>query len=155
MPQTFIIAYGNPLRSDDAVAWRAAEVLRQKFSPDEVEMLCLHQLAPELAENVSQFQRVIFVDAASPPTSHPGEIRVAELNSKDPVDSSTHFSHALSPLAVIRLAETLYRAKPQSFSVTVTGQSFDHGEALSSAVASALPHLVARIEALLRDSDTP
>lgn len=149
MPQILIIAYGNPLRSDDGVAWRAAELLREKFSPDEIEILCLHQLAPELAEIVSQFPGVIFIDAASSPESDPGEICVKELGDDDLTDSANHFSHALSPLAVIRLAETLYRAKPRAFAVTVTGQNFDHGEALSPAAASALPQLVAGIEALV------
>jgi len=151
MPHVLIIAYGNPLRSDDGVAWRAAEVLRQKFSPAEIEIHCLHQLAPELAETVSRVPCAIFVDAVSSPEGTPGEIRVEELSGNDPADSATHFSHSLSPHAAIRLAETLYGAKPQAFAVTVTGQNFDHGEALSPAVAAALPDLVARIERLARD----
>lgn len=153
MPRILIIAYGNPLRSDDAVAWRAAEALQRKFSPDEIEIHCLHQLAPELAETVSKFPRVIFVDAASTPTGHPGEIRVEKLGHTEAKDSTTQFFHAVSPLAVIRLAESLYHVKPQAFSVTVAGQNFGHGEALSPAVDSALPHLVSRIEALARDCD--
>jgi len=154
MPRVLIIAYGNPLRSDDGVAWRAAEALRQKFSPAEIEIHCLHQLAPELAETVSRFPCVIFVDAASSrDTGNPGEIRVEELSGKDPADSGSPFFHALSPLTIIRLAERLYGAKPRTFSVTVTGQNFDHGEALSPAVAAALPDLVARIQALVRDCD--
>ena len=153
MPHVLIIAYGNPLRSDDGVAWRAAEALRQKFSPNEVEIHCLHQLAPEVAETVSKFPRVIFVDAASAPAGHAGEIRVEKLRNIEAKESTTQFFHAVSPLAVIRLAESLYRVKPRAFSVTVTGESFDHGEVLSPAVASAVPRLVARIDALVRDSD--
>jgi len=153
MPRVLIIAYGNPLRSDDSVAWRAAKALRQKFSPNEVEIHCLHQLAPEVAETVSKFPRVIFVDAASAPAGHPGEIRVEKLRNIEGKDSTTQFFHAVSPLAVIRLAQSLYRVKPRAFSVTVTGQDFGHGEALSPVVESALPHLVSRIEALVRDAD--
>ena len=153
MPRVLIVAYGNPLRSDDGVAWRAADALRERLSPAEIEITCLHQLAPEQAETVSRFPCVIFVDAASSPEGHPGEIRMQELRGTDPPDSATHFSHALSPHAVIRLAEKLYGAKPQAFAVTVTGENFDHGEAFSPAVAFALPHLVARIEALVRDWD--
>jgi hydrogenase maturation protease len=154
MPRALIIAYGNPLRSDDGVAWRAAEALRQKFSPPEIEIYCLHQLAPELAETISHLPCVIFLDAASSLDSgHPGQIRVKELSGKDPADSLGPFFHALSPDAVIRLADTLYGAKPRAFAVTVIGQNFDHGEALSPAVASALPGLVARIEKLLSGWD--
>ena len=151
MPRVLIIAYGNPLRSDDGVAWRAAEALRGKLSPADIEIECLHQLAPELAETISRFPRVIFVDAASAPEGHPGEIRLEELGRKDAADSGSPLFHALSPHAVIRLAETLYGAKPQAFAVTVTGEKFDHGESLSADVAAALPDLVARIERLVRD----
>ena len=155
MPRVLIIAYGNPLRSDDGVGWCVAEVLRQKFSADEVEIHCLHQLAPEVAEIVSKFPRVIFIDAACAPAGHPGEIRVEKLGNIQAKDSTTQFFHAVSPLAVIRLAESLYRVKPRAFSVTVTGQDFDHGEKLSPAVDSALPHLVSRIEALVREPSDP
>lgn len=150
MPRVLIIGYGNPLRSDDGVAWRAAELVREKFSPNEIEIHCLHQLGPELAETVSKFQRVIFVDAASSPEGPSGEIRVEELGDKTSAGSAANVSHALSPHMVVRLAETLYGTKPQAFAVTVAGEKFDHGEALSPVVASALPHLVARIEALVR-----
>jgi hydrogenase maturation protease len=151
MPRALIIAYGNPLRCDDGVAWRAAEALREKFSPVEIEIASLHQLSPELAETISRSQYVIFVDAANAAEGHPGEIRVEKLGGKNPADTATHFSHTLSPYAVIRLAETLYGAQPRAFAVTVTGQKFDHGETLSPAVAAALPDLVARIERLVRD----
>lgn len=137
------------LRSDDGVAWSAAEVLRQKFSPAEIEIACLHQLAPELAETVSRFPCIIFVDAASSPEAHPGEIRVEDLGGKIPT-SVTGFSHALSPLAVMPLAESLYGAKPHAFAATVTRQNFDHGESLSPAVAAALPDLTARVELLVK-----
>src|SRR5579862_9528285 len=51
-----IIAYGNPLRCDDGIAWRAADALAQKLSDSDVEIVRLHQLAPELAETISHFK---------------------------------------------------------------------------------------------------
>ena len=41
MARVLIVAYGNPLRSDDGVAWRAADLLAEKFSIPEVEMVRL------------------------------------------------------------------------------------------------------------------
>ena len=64
MARVLIVAYGNPMRSDDGLAWHAADKLEGKYSPSEVEILRVHQLAPELAENVSRSEAVIFVDAA-------------------------------------------------------------------------------------------
>ena len=40
MPSVLIIAYGNPLRSDDGLAWHAAKAIEGKFGSSEVEILC-------------------------------------------------------------------------------------------------------------------
>jgi len=149
MPAVLVVAYGNPLRSDDGVAWHAADALRKRFPQNEIELECLHQLAPELAETVSRFACVIFVDAAE--AGNPGEVRVEELDGKES-SSSGAFSHAVSPRAVLRLAKSLYGASPHGYSVTITGQKFDHGESLSPVVAAALPEVVVQIEQLVRDA---
>jgi len=164
MPRVLIIiiAYGNPLRSDDGVAWRAADELEKKFPGGDVEILRTHQLAPELADAVSRTEAVIFIDAAGDGAGHPGEVRCAPVG---PPEGPVRFSHQLSPSSVIALARQLFGAAPRAFSVTLTGECFDHGEALSPAVAAALPSLVTRIEALIQylvspaavppDSDKP
>lgn len=145
MPHILVVAYGNPLRSDDGIAWRVAQALQAKFSSDDVEILCLHQLAPELAESAGLFDGIIFLDAASGPI--PGEVRIEEIAAHAPEQAS---SHALTPAAVLSLAARLYNARPRSFAITVTGHNFDHGESLSPPVAAALPDLISRIESLLR-----
>jgi hydrogenase maturation protease len=150
MPRVLIVAYGNPLRSDDGVAWRAAHALEGKFSASEVEILRLHQLAPELAEQASRSQYILFIDAASVPSSVPGEIRVEEIRSENDRNHETRFTHVLSPQAVLALAASLYHAKPRALLVTVTGENFDHGDDLSSPVSAALPVLADRIEALVQ-----
>ena len=150
MPRVLIIAYGNPLRSDDGVAWRAADELERRFSGGDVEILRTHQLAPELAEAVSRSEAVIFMDAAAASDSgHPGEVGSAQVGLPE---TPVRFSHQLSPSSVMALARQLYGASPRAFSVTLTGECFDHGEALSSVVAAALPAFVARIETLVQQS---
>jgi hydrogenase maturation protease len=149
MPYVLIIAYGNPLRSDDGVAWRAADALEGKFSSAEVEIVRLHQLGPELAESLSRSECVIFVDAATGP--HPGEIEIKELAGTPQSAKTPAFGHALSPESIITLAVQLYHACPRALSATITGQIFEHGESLSPAVAAALPEFVARIEGKARE----
>ena len=146
MPRVLIVAYGNPLRSDDGVAWHVADALEGKF-PD-IKILCLHQLAPEVAEEVSRVDRVIFIDAAA--GGEVGDIRVEAVPDANSRNSS--LSHALSPAAVVALSRDLYAATPQTFCVTMTGENFGHGESLSPAVAAALPEVVARVECLITDS---
>lgn len=151
LAKTLIVAYGNPMRCDDGVAWRAADALQNTFSSD-VEILRLHQLTPELADAVRNFGTVIFVDAASCDDSQdqPGTIRVEEIRggTSEPV----RFSHVLSPKKVLDLALQLYGASPGAFVITVAGEDFGHGDSLSARVASALPELVARIERLIKES---
>lgn len=148
MSRVLIIAYGNPMRSDDGLAWRAADELEKKLAGADVEIFRLHQLAPELAETVSRSDAVIFVDAASPNESNgqPGEVRFAPV---DIPEGQPRFSHHLSPATVVALSRQLYGSNPRAFTVTLTGESFDHGEAFSPVVAAALPTLVARIEELV------
>lgn len=148
MPRALIIAYGNPLRSDDGVAWRVAEALEGKFSQAEVEILRLHQLGPELADSISHVECVIFVDAAA--GSHPGEIEIKELIASVQSDKRPAFAHALNPEAIVTLATQLYQAHPRAFSATITGERFEHGESMSPVIEAALPDFISRIEVLLR-----
>jgi hydrogenase maturation protease len=151
MPTVLIVAYGNPMRCDDGVAWRAVDALENKFSSD-VEILRLHQLTPELSDTVRDFRCVIYVDAASCDGSlnKPGVIRVEEIRAgaSEPV----RFSHVFSPKKVLDLAVQLYGASPKAFVITVAGDNFDHGDSLSAAVSAALPDLVAKISGLVEQS---
>ena len=151
-PRVLIIAYGNRLRSDDGVAWSAADLLQARLSSPQVEILRRQQLGPELAEDLRHVDGVVFVDAAvreGARAGDAGEIRVERIASAN-TSTALRFSHSLSPAAVIALATQLYDAQPEAWAATVTGQDFDHGESLSRAVAAALPSLVTRIEALVR-----
>jgi hydrogenase maturation protease len=152
LPRALIVAYGNPLRSDDALAWIAAESLRARLPHEEVEILCLQQLGPELADAISRFECVIFVDAASSP-GRPGEIQLLELPdvSAGSIPLSS-FGHAVSPEMILRLGIHLYGAKPRAFSATIVGANFEHGESLSPAVRDAIPLLVSRIAELVEST---
>jgi len=152
MPTALIVAYGNPMRSDDGVAWRAAEILASKFPESYMEILRLHQLTPELADTARNFRCVIFVDAAScdDPLNKPGAIRVAEI--RGGAAERARFSHVLSPQKVLDLAVQLYGASPRAFVITVVGDNFNHGASLSPAVAAALPELVEQISLLVKQN---
>ena len=134
MPRVLIVAYGNPLRSDDGVGWVVAEELRRRLASPEVEVLRLHQLLPEVAESLSHADAVIFVDASW--DGEPGELRCQPVT---PPPAKVQFSHQLSPAEVLGLAGQLYGATPQAFCVTLTGHCFEHGEELSESVAARLP----------------
>ena len=163
MPRILIVAYGNPLRCDDGVAWRAADALAQKLPNSEVEIIRLHQLAPELADAAQHHELVLFVDAAcldaarvdDTENRRPGDIRVREISTSNYAPNEpAHFSHVYSPEKVLDLAKELYGATPKAFVITVAGENFDHGDSLSAPVATALPELVSTIVRLV-DSYSP
>jgi hydrogenase maturation protease len=152
LPRILIIAYGNPLRCDDGIAWRAAEALEGKFRPDQVEILRVHQLAPELAESISRSQFVVFLDATTlgSDRTKPGEIRIEQIQRKEE-NQPSGFCHALSPTNVLALSERLYGASPLAYFLSMIGENFNHGESLSATVAKSLPDFIARAEGLIRE----
>ena len=56
-----IIGYGNTLRGDDGVGYKIAEIIEQ-WNINNITSLAVHQLTPDLAENIAQADTVIFVD---------------------------------------------------------------------------------------------
>ena len=141
MDQVLVIAIGNPLRCDDGLAWHVADDLSRDANAHEI--LRVHQLTPELSEAVSRATTVIFVDAAS--EGEPGEVRCEKVIASAP---EVHFSHHFTPSAALAQAKTLYGSNPIAFSVTMTGECFEHGDALSRCVVEGMPHLLAKIRAL-------
>lgn len=142
--RNLIIAYGSPLRSDDGVGWHAAELLERELKPSEAKVVCVHQLAPELAEAASCAEKVIFFDATC--NGEPGQIVCTEVL---PAAGIVGLSHQLSAEQVIALCQQIYRARPRAFIVSIAGSSFDQGEALSQTLSNRLPRLVERVRALI------
>jgi hydrogenase maturation protease len=142
MSRVLIIGFGNPLRSDDGVGWRAAEELERKLSGRGVEVITSHQLTPELAEAVSQSTVIFFLDARC---GVPGTVTCSPVRPQAPIEA---FSHQLSPGAVLGLAQELYGQAPVAFTFSIFGECFDPGEGLSPQVTKNLPDLVARVAAL-------
>jgi hydrogenase maturation protease len=140
MAGILIVGYGNPLRSDDAVGWLAAEELARCLPATDVEILIRAQLTPEIADDLRHSDTVIFVDASH--DGEPGELTVQRITAKSQPPS---FSHELSPSALLQLCGAIYGCYPAAFLVSLCGECFDHGEKLSSKVAASFPHLTALV----------
>ncbi|HVU45720.1 MAG TPA: hydrogenase maturation protease [Terracidiphilus sp.] len=145
-----ILAYGNPLRSDDGFAWHAAEMLRPAAQNLAAEILCEYQLTPELAATASTAELVIFIDAAC--NGQPGQIACTPVL---PHPEPPRFSHQLAPEQIIALCGELYDAHPRAYAISVTGESFEHGEELTATVRDALPSCVSIAEELMARCDQP
>jgi hydrogenase maturation protease len=135
-----VIAWGNPLREDDGVAWHVLEGLRSlKPRPSRPALLLrhAHQLAPEMAECVSRAQGVVFIDARR--DGAPGEVRGEAVT---PSAGSNPLAHSLSPQALLLFAEQLYGRAPRAVVLSVAGERFGMGESLSPVVRRALPRAI-------------
>lgn len=153
MSSILIIAYGNPLRSDDGLAWRAADSLEAQLPASKADIRRVHQLAPELAESIGRSEAVIFLDASTSasPESKSGDIHVEKIlpKDKDPKGTSA-FCHAFSSDGVLALAGQLYGSRADAYSVTMIGENFSHGESLSPGVAACLPKMIERVQTLVQ-----
>lgn len=132
-----IVGYGNPLRSDDGVGWHAARLLAADRLVG-ARVLARHQLAPELAEDVSRASLVVLVDAAA--EGEPGSVSVRRIGSPPPTPIT--WSHHLTPETLAGLADALYGTVPPIVLVSVAAESFAEGDRLSSALQQALPEVV-------------
>ncbi len=139
MKKVLVIGYGNTLRGDDAAGVRAAELIAERHP--EIESLCLHQLMPELAEQIAECDTVVFLDADVNATQPNARL----LTTSDSADQPrTHF---LSPKSLLTLSQQLYRRVPaQSYSIGIPASSFGFSEHLSSRSASAVQECLAMVK---------
>lgn len=140
-PRILIIGYGNPLRGDDGLGWRAAERLAVEWP--EAQTLTCQQLTPELAEPISRAARVVFLDAAA--HGPPGSIHEQPLQPDASAPAS--FTHHVIPGVLLALSEKLFGHLPEAVLFSVAGESFDFGQALSPPVEAALPEVIRRVRA--------
>jgi hydrogenase maturation protease len=145
MAKALIIGYGNPLRGDDGLGWHVAHALEREGYGEDVEIIACHQLTPELAEPVSQAELVVFVDARWDGT--PGSCADQTVVPRSAEAGS--FSHACDPAALLGWGKDLYGGCPQAVMLSVTGESFAHGEGLSPRVLAALPVLRGQIRRIV------
>ncbi len=150
-----IAGFGNAFRRDDGVARVVVNALRARLDRPPmgplddgfddlghpVDTVLLHQLVPELAETLAEYNRVIFVDAhvgsAIPEPIHEEEI---------PSTFKTPFvSHQMHPSTVLSLTQQIYDRAPNARLLSLLGHDFDFGEGLSEETAALVPQAVARL----------
>ncbi len=155
MPSCLIVGFGNPLRSDDGLGLKAAAAMegelassstctssRSSSSLADVVVLAGQQLTPEMSEAVGRAGRVLFLDASHAGAA--GEIRLLRIR-RDPAFEPGSLSHDLEPSSLLELAARYYRAEPEAWLLTLTGENFELGERLSPAVEGAWNAYLERI----------
>ena len=119
-----VIAYGNPVREDDGIGWRAAELLENKV---DAEIVYAQQLMPELAARLEPASLVIFFDASL--EQEPGGVQCRPIHAEDPAG----WSHHLSPGQLLALTKQLNGAIPAAFLITGGAMRMELGDRLTEA----------------------
>jgi len=141
--QWLIVGYGNTLRSDDGVGYRLAEQIEAKNWP-QVTVLALPQLTPELAPQIAQVERVVFIDA------HLVSSPLVAIEPLLPHSPRASFGHVGDPQQLLGWAHWLYGRVPTAWWVKVATQNLELGETFSALTRQAqqeaytkIAHLVA------------
>ncbi len=141
-----VLGYGNPLRTDDALGQHVAWELKHRFRAADLLVRITHQLTPELAEIVSHFDHIVFIDARVGDT--PGQV-VQEL--VRPLTSSTGaFTHNVTPATLLGAARALYGSAPTGLLISVVGDVFDYGTDLSPQLHEMLPEITGQVADIIR-----
>ena len=124
MTKTLVIGFGNTLRGDDGAGQHAA--IRIAAAYPHVDCLNLTELIPELAETMSSYDRVVFVDASVGTTV----LRWQILH--PPLEQTSVRTHALSPQELLLLTIELYDHCPRRAElVEIPATDFGYCEQLS------------------------
>jgi hydrogenase maturation protease len=141
MRPALVIGYGNPMRSDDGIGW----VVAQEISRLEgITVMCLHQLTPDLAEDVSKAALVVFIDANT--SMAPGEWSCDEVHPE--AASAGSVTHHTSPARILELARSVYGAELPAYIVNIGCRSLAIGDTVSGEVLAVVPDIVNHVAGL-------
>jgi hydrogenase maturation protease len=132
-----VIGYGNPLREDDGVGQRAAELLETQVASGKIEVLRCRQLTPELSLKLANASIVVFLDAAM---SVDGPLDNGALDREPsgipcaavPTGSENAWSHHLSPHQLMRFTQQLWGSAPPAFLIAGRVRRTDWGVGLTA-----------------------
>ena len=140
MKKTFIIGFGNLDREDDGVAWHILDRISRQYnyqldtSPEEIpicisenlDILFLMQLMPELSEIIAGYERVCFVDA------HTGAVpEELHISSVDSCFQTSPLTHHMTPETIMCFCRDIYHASPEAVLYSVRGYQFEFSPSLS------------------------
>jgi hydrogenase maturation protease len=139
-----LIGYGNELRRDDGVGPHVARAAAAWNLPG-LRTLHLPQLAPELAEVVGAYDRVLFVDAAGP-----GEgLQIRTLVPSAAGQAS--LNHTSDPRWLLGLTEALHGRCPSAWLITIPAADMGCGAGLSPTAERGAAEALRQIQLLLRN----
>jgi hydrogenase maturation protease len=156
-----LFGYGNIDRQDDGVAWHILRGVAEHYHvilpvfPEETTseiteyLTCSYalQLTPESAEWVSQFEKVIFIDAHTGSVEEPLHVENLDANFQ-----TSPFTHHLTPQTCLALAESLYGKAPAAMLISVRGYEFGFSQQLSAQTGELALQAIRKIVSIIDQS---
>ena len=152
--KTLIIGIGNADRQDDGAGWHILKILAEKMGysipedpgaaieieDERVDLLFDLQIFPELAELISQYSRLCFVDA------HTSDVpELISWSVLGPEYERSPLTHHMAPQTVLSICKTIYGAIPETILVSIRGYSFQFERKLSPKTAALTQEAAERI----------
>lgn len=122
-----LIGIGNNCRGDDGLGWKFVELV-EAMGLDFINYEYRYQLQVEDAALISEYEVVYFVDASYEKMDKGFEVRPCIAFEEEQVSS-----HAQSPGAILKLANTLYQKFPEAYVLAIGGESWEINTNLSEA----------------------
>lgn len=139
-----VIGYGNELRGDDGVGQLVARIVEGWGVPN-LRSLAVHQLTPELTEELVTADCVIFVDAY--PASPEQGVQVFRI---EPTHSVSTMGHTSDPQMLLAIAQALYSYNPQAWWIGIPAVNMELGEQLSPITEQGMADALDEIDRLIR-----
>ncbi|MCX7682509.1 MAG: hydrogenase maturation protease [Anaerolineae bacterium] len=155
-----VCGFGNVYRRDDGAGYAVINALRERLGRPPLDLLddgftdlghtldtiVLHQLMPELAETLADYDLVVFIDA------HMGNVAEEVREERLEAAHRTPFvHHQMHPATLLALAQQMYGRAPVGILLSVRGYDFDFGTGLSPETAALVPWAVERIMRLAEE----
>lgn len=156
--RTLIIGYGNPYRRDDGVGYHVLKAIATRLGRpplavdedgldalgEEVDLVCLPQLLPELAEKLAAYDQVLFVDA------HTGAYAEGlHCVAVEPQYMPSAFTHHMTPQMLLGVALAFSEIVPSACLLSIRGHDFEFGMELSEETGRLAAQAVERIMGML------
>ena len=135
-----VIGYGNELRRDDGAGPAVARALDSQGDP-RIVARAVHQLTPELAQELADAKGAIFVDAA------PAQEVVCRPIPNTHAPSAR--GHVSDPAWLLELTAIAFRRRPPSWLITVPAEDFAFGTQLSARTSRGVDNAVAIARTLI------
>lgn len=141
-----IVGFGNVHRQDDGVGPWIVEQLRRRQAAgvDSVRLISGHHMDPNLVDDLCESDRIILIDASVRQVNGGWQWEAVE-----PIEAVPTSLHSCKPGFLLYLLERVYGNRPETWLISIQGESFGYGEGLSPSAEKRAGEVISALDAFL------